>query len=530
MTLLRKNSYTQILFLSLLLTVHCCGVSPANGTADTLSAKPMKDLVKRLLPRQAAIFNFMQISSDDGNDVFELYSSGDKIVIGGNNAISQAVGLNWYLKYYCNTSVSWFADSPIELPAKLPAVSHKIRKTTRCKYRFFLNYCTFGYTMPWWGWDDWQRLIDWMALNGVNMPLAITGQEAIWQKVWKEFGLSDEQIRSYFTGPAHLPWHRMANIDYWGGPLPQSYIDNQFELQKKILKRQREFGMTPALPAFAGHVPAALREVCPDAKINKLGEWGGFPDKYRACFLDPQDALFAKIQRSFLEEQARHFGTDHIYGTDPFNEVEPPSWEPQYLAEVAKTIYSSMADVDKDAVWLQMAWTFYWDKKHWTKPRMRAMCNAVPQDKMIFLDYVCEKTEVWKTTESFYGQPYIWCYLGNFGGSTFLIGNIKTVDNRITKLLSGSKNGKVWGLGSTLEALDITNPMMYEFVLEKAWSPDSVDLNAWIDKYAQRRCGQPDKNAEAAWKILLEKVYIKPVGGWQGTVISLRPCITPGKK
>src|SRR5664280_2674831 len=70
------------------------------------------------------------------------------------------------------------------------------------------------------------------ALNGINMPLAITGQEAIWYKVWKKFGLTDLQIRSYFTGPAFLPWHRMSNIDHWDGPLPQSWLNNQFDLQK----------------------------------------------------------------------------------------------------------------------------------------------------------------------------------------------------------------------------------------------------------------------------------------------------------
>ncbi|WP_295712616.1 alpha-N-acetylglucosaminidase TIM-barrel domain-containing protein [Mucilaginibacter sp.] len=44
--------------------------------------------------------------------------------------------------------------------------------------RFFLNYCTFGYTMHWWKWEDWEHLIDWMALKGVTMPLSITDQEA----------------------------------------------------------------------------------------------------------------------------------------------------------------------------------------------------------------------------------------------------------------------------------------------------------------------------------------------------------------
>ena len=28
--------------------------------------------------------------------------------------------------------------------------------------------------MPWWGWTEWERFIDWMALQGVTMPLAIT--------------------------------------------------------------------------------------------------------------------------------------------------------------------------------------------------------------------------------------------------------------------------------------------------------------------------------------------------------------------
>ena len=114
--------------------------------------------------------------------------------------------------------------------------------------------------MLWWQWEDWERFIDWMALNGINMPLAITGQEYIWQKVWKQFGMTDEQIRAFFTGPAHLPWHRMGNIDGWLGPLPQSFIDHQFELQKKILERERSFGMTPVLPAFAGHTPKAITE------------------------------------------------------------------------------------------------------------------------------------------------------------------------------------------------------------------------------------------------------------------------------
>ena len=93
---------------------------------------------------------------------------------------------------------------------------------------------------------------------------------------------------------------------------------------------------------------------------------GGFEDKYRSHFLDPLDPLFATIQKEFLEEQTKLFGTDHIYGADPFNEVAPPSWEPEFLANCSKHIYQSMTHVDPDATWLQMTWLFYIDRHLWT--------------------------------------------------------------------------------------------------------------------------------------------------------------------
>ena len=135
----------------------------------------------------------------------------------------------------------------------------------------------------------------------------------VWYKVWKKIGLTDEEIRSYFTGPVYLPWHRMANIDGWNGPLPMQWLESQAELQKKILARERELNMTPVLPAFAGHVPAALKRIHPDANIQYLGKWAGFGDSYRCHFLNPEEPLFAEIQKSFLEEQEKMFGTDHIY-------------------------------------------------------------------------------------------------------------------------------------------------------------------------------------------------------------------------
>ncbi len=472
----------------------------ANGNDDVEQATA---LAGRLSARLADKVEFRKMEAEQGKDAFTLESRGGKVIIGGNNANSMAVGLNRYLNRYCKVTVSWYAGVPMELPDVLPDVPALERITARVPQRFFLNYCTWGYTMPFWQWRDWERFIDWMALNGVNLPLAITGQEAVWYNVWTKLGMTDKQVRSYFTGPAYLPWHRMANIDGWCGPLPKEWLENQTALQQRIVERERALNMRPVLPAFAGHVPGALRELFPDADIQALGGWAGFDEQYRTYFLNSEDPLYTRIQRLFLEEQTRLFGTDHIYGIDPFNEVDPPSFEPDYLNKVSRHIYESLTAVDPDAEWLQMAWFLYYQRKDYTPERTRAMLTSVPQGKMTMLDYYCEYKEMWREHEGFYGQPFIWCYLGNFGGNTNVQGRVKEAGERIERALSECGDNLV-GIGSTLEGLDVQQ-FPYEYILEKAWDFAKTDEQV-VNELADRHAGHQDSYAREAWRLLYDNV------------------------
>ena len=191
----------KLLLMALVCLMVCVSCKEKTTDPEVLA---MQALLKRVVPEQASQFKIERLENDSV-DRFELESIGNKVVIRGNNANSMAVGLNRYLKYYCKAQYSWFKDEPLQMPEVLPAVPEKVSESARVKERFFLNYCTYGYTMPWWDWSDWEHFIDWMALNGINLPLAITGQESVWYEVWSELGLTDEEIRSYFTGPAHLP-------------------------------------------------------------------------------------------------------------------------------------------------------------------------------------------------------------------------------------------------------------------------------------------------------------------------------------
>lgn len=480
-------------------------------------AAPVDGLASRVLGKKAARFEFWTEQSD--KDFFRIEQVGRKIVITGNSDNSQAVGLNHYLKHVAKVHVSWFLEQPVQLPLFLPKVKETIEMEAQVGTRFFLNYCTYGYTMPWWTWKEWEHFIDWMALNGINLPLAITGQEAVWYEVWKEFGMQDEEIRSYFSGPAHLPWHRMANVDGFQGPLPVSWLESQKALQAKIVERERELGMTPVLPGFAGHVPGRLAELYPEADIQNLSSWCGFEPSF---FLNSEDPLFAKVQKSFLEKQEELYGTDHIYGIDPFNEMDPPCWDPDYLANVSKNIYNSLEAADPDAKWLQMTWVFYYKRKNWTGERLNAYLTAVPQDRLVLLDYFCENTEVWRTTDGFYGQPYIWCYLGDFGGNTMLVGDINKMEEKLAATLRDA-GSNLAGIGSTLESFDLS-PQIYEYLFERAWTA-TPDVKAWTRDWSRLRAGASIPQAEKAWETLVDSIYNSWAFYGLGPQVNARPSL-----
>lgn len=493
------NKIKHFLLTAVLITA---GVQmSATGATDAAEA-----LSKRILGELSGSVEFREMPTPgDGRETFRIENKDGKTLISGTSTSAMTMGLNHYLRYCCKVDVSWYDHDPVRLPQTLPSVESPFTSEARVDKRFFLNYCTFGYTMPWWGWKEWEHFIDWMALNGINLPLAITGQESVWYRVWSELGLTDEEIRSYFTGPAHLPWHRMQNIDRWQGPLPFSWLDGQETLQKKIVARERELGMKTVLPAFAGHVPQAIKRIYPEADIRSLGEWAGFKDPYSCWFLDPMDPLYTKIQKRFLEVQEEMYGTDHIYGIDLFNEVTPPSWEPDYLARVGKQVCESLTKADKDAVWLQMTWLFYYQRKDWTGERIKSYITSYPSERSILLDYYCDYQEVWKMTDSFHGVPFIWCYLGNFGGNSMLKGSFSDTHAKIENVLKNGGPG-ICGLGGTLEGFDC-NPYMFDYVFEKAWEyGKDLTPDEYAAALAERRA---DGGSEAlqAWKILSEKIY-----------------------
>lgn len=470
--------------------------------AAQLNTQASKALIQRVVPKHANHFIVESIAAENGKDIFEVESRAGKIVLRGNNGLSVASALYHYLTEYAHCQITWNGTN-LNLPASLPVVKEKVHKATPYTYRYYLNYCTFNYSMSWWDWDRWQKEIDWMALHGINMPLAITGEEYTWYEVYKEMGFSDEELKDFFSGPAYFGWFWMGNLDAWGGPLPLSWMKSHKVMQEKILQRERELGMKPVLPAFTGHVPPAFKKKYPNAKLKATNWTNGFADTY---ILDSEDPLFAEIGKKFLQKQTQLFGTDHLYSADTFNENEPPSDDPAFLSALSARIYEGMKQADTAATWVMQGWLFYSDRKFWKAPQIEALLKAVPGDKMLLLDLAAEIEPVWKRTNAFYEKPWIWNMLHNFGGNVNLFGRMDGVAAGPADALNDKTSGKMWGIGLTMEAIE-QNPVMYELMTQHTWQTEPIALDAWIPKYVLNRYAVNSTDLVNAWQVLRQTVY-----------------------
>ncbi|HET8649694.1 MAG TPA: alpha-N-acetylglucosaminidase [Gemmatimonadales bacterium] len=491
---------------------------PLTAQPDSLTTiNAVSALIRRVVPADARHFTLELIPQTDSLDVFEVASRDGKILLRGSSGVAIASALGWYLEHVAGVNVPTPLDGPIHLNS-VPMVTTPVRISTPYRYRYFFNYCTFSYSMAWWNWDDWQRMIDWMALKGINLPLAVTGQEATWQLTLRDLGFSDQQIADFLVGPAYFPWGWMGNIDGLGGPLPQHWIDTHITLERQILARERSLGMTPVLQGFTGHVPESISRVFPDAKIHQTGDWSaGFSGTW---FLDPMDPLFQRMARTFIERQQELYGSDHVYAADPFNEINPPTDDSTFLAEMGSAIYRGMASADSLAVWVLQGWFLYYQANFWKEPQARALLGAVSDDRMIVLDLYGDSHPVWTERKAFYGKPWIWNVLYNFGGQVSVSGNLPRMARNLAAALESPDHGRMSGIGMTMEGLGY-NPVVPDFVLDMTWRDTVPQLQPWVRDYVVRRYGRPDVQAWDAWKILLATAYSS--APQTGTFLAERP-------
>ena len=472
-----------------------------------VSASPVDSLAARVTEgTSAGRILFSEVPS--AQDFFEISSDPQgRVVIQGNNTVSMAVGLNWYLKYVAGIHISW-NNLTQPLPDNLPLPDGAIRRQASVPHRYYLNYCTFSYSMAFWDEDRWMKEIDWMALHGINMPLSLTGAETVWRNLLKKLGYSDEEVGEFVSGPAYFAWWQMNNLEGWGGPLPDSWYDNQEKLQKKIVARMRQLGIEPVLPGYAGMVPRNIGERL-GYKIDDPGKWCGFP---RPAFLSTSDEHFDTIADMYYNELTSLYGTSAYYSMDPFH--EGGSVAGVDLPAAGTKLMAAMKRANPDAVWVVQSWQ--------ANPRP-AMIDTLDAGSMLILDLYSEKVPKWRRNSGYGKHDWAYCMLLNFGGNVGMHGRMESLVNGFYEAKGGVAGNHLTGVGATPEGIE-NNPVMYELLYELPWRDETFDTGEWLAGYLKARYGTDTlpSDTRRGWEALRATVYNAPTDyRGEGTAESL---------
>lgn len=482
-------------FLLILLACLCFPFAqlwsnPVNGLLERIDSGASKKFIIQVKKGQS--------------DFFELDQKGDKVVIRGNNYVNIATGLNWYLKYYAGIHLSWNGMTA-KLPESLPKVSTPVRKETNLSLRYDFNYCTYSYTMAFWDWERWEKEIDWMALHGINLPLAVVGQECVWKNMLEKLGYSKEEINKFIAGPAFLAWWAMNNLEGWGGPNPDSWYTQQEALQKKILKRMREYGIEPVFPGYSGMVPHDANKKL-GLNVTEPALWNGFT---RPAFLLPTDSRFNEIASLYYKELEKLFGKANYYSMDPFHELEDAGSVDFDAA--GKAVLKAMKDVNPKATWVIQGWT--------ENPRPEMIKNLNNGDILI-LDLFSECRpmwgipSIWKREKGYEQHDWLFCMIENFGGNVGLHGRMDQLLNNFYLTKNNPLAAHLKGIGLTMEGSE-NNPVMFELMCELPWRPEKFTKEEWLKEYISARYGSYDETIAKAWSILANGIYNCPFGNNQ---------------
>lgn len=460
------------------------------------AATPIEGLLERI--DKGASRKIMTETVRSDRDFFEITSKNGNPLIRGNNYVSIASGINWYLKYSVGVHLTW-NSMHASLPATLPLVQGVERHTTDIKHRYYLNYCTLSYSMAFWDWKRWEQELDWMALHGINLCLDIVGTDVVWRNVLLKLGYTKDEANEFVAGPAFQAWWLMNNLEGWGGPNSDNWYQQRERLQKQIMKRMKELGINVCLPGYSGMVPHDAKERL-GLDVADPGKWN---DYKRPAFLQPTSKRFAEIASIYYKEQQRLYGKADFYSMDPFHEGGNAGGVD--LRKAGEAIMGAMKAVNPNAVWVVQAWGAC---------PYPSMIKHLKNGDMLVLDLYSENRPQWGNSEStwyrkegFNGHDWAFCMLLNFGGNVGMFGKLQHVVDEYYKARCSSFKSTMKGVGLTMEGIE-NNPVMYELLSELPWRDAKFSWKEWLHDYVEARYGNIN-NAKVhdAWLLLARSVY-----------------------
>ena len=454
-------------------------------------------------------------------EFFELSDSHDgKIRICANSGACAAAGLNYYYKYFCGVHISQVGNN-VKMPKALPQIGKTLCMTTPFEVRYSYNYCALSYTMAFWDEEDWQKELDYLALQGVNVVLDITAMEEVWRRFLMKLGYSLDEALAFIPGPAYYAWFNMANIYGMGSPLPPNFFKKRTELARKNHRFMKAMGMSPVLQGYSGMVPPSIKRYVPDAAIIPQGLWNGAERPYMLktdtkCYLRLA-ALFYECQREVFGDVSKYFATDPFHEGGRSGRLD--------IKKVSKNLLDSILAVRSDGIWIIQSWG-----ENPSKELLLGVSDK--KEHTLILDLYAEKKPRWENFlgSEFLDSPWVYCMLNNFGGRMGLHGHLATIATEIARASKKAKH--MHGIGITPEATH-SNPVIFDLFFETAWTDSDelapIDLENWLRHYAERRYGSCNENMLEAMLLLNDTVYNPKLNehgeGAPESIINARPAL-----
>ncbi len=450
------------------------------------------DLIGRIFGQTyAERFELRCMDGAAGMDGFRLSDIDQgNIRLEATSGVAAAAGIRWYLHNRCGSYIG-----PITRRLNIPQTPPGIGKTQEGRspflYRYFFNYCTFGYTCAFWDWEQWESFLDWLLLAGYNLILNPLGNERVWENVLQKIGYSPEDARKFLCSPVFYPWQCMLNLTGWGGAAPEHWYDDRVALSKRITQRLNDFGAAVVLPGYSGIVPDDFTLRFPEAEILEQGDWCNFK---RPSLVSYKDKWFQRIADLYYEEQAHLLGSGHPYfSVDPFHEGGNSTSVD--IAEYGQTCYGAMKKADSRAVWVLQGWT--------TNPN-RKMLKALPVDGVLIANLKSEVNV--DGGDDFVHRPWMYGCVNNFGGRRVPRANLNIQYSGPHKAINNEEYSMV-GIAMLPEAVEV-DECAFDVFADIFFSQEISPVENWQTDYIRTRYGIVSPALEKAWSQLREDVYL----------------------
>ena len=463
----------------------------------------MLELIKRRTPELLEHFVIDEIPAANGHDTYEIDSDGKRVILRGNNTVAKATAYYRYLRDYCNVSLSWCSNHETYEIKNAPLPDKAVKQVLLKDRRMCFSYETYADSACWWEWERWERELDYLAMNGVNMFLCLVGYEAVWYYSMLKVGLNREDSLTFLSGPCYYPLQLDGKLDTFLPLVDTDYLKKRIELGQKIVARARELGIAPVMQGFNGHVPKLLKGYFTKADIVPVTAFEKFAFTYR---ISPVDPLFEKLAQALNEKQEELFGKADYYISNPFSGVKTLSRNPLFPARYGTAVHSAIKAANGKAIWVLSAESY--------SPQL---VKNVPSNELLVLDIdgICDENS------GFDGHLFLLGARFNFGGHTTLHGNIKELAGNRFAVVS-RKHENCVGCGMFPDSTDV-NPMYSDMAMQMLTVDGEISLQQWTKRYAYCRWGSNEKCLADAAQIIADCMGERCVGRETGSIIASRP-------